>query len=783
MPQAPNPLTRFLVPLVVIVLGLGAVVAVIVNSGKQAPAPKPQATTAAQATPAPQAAPAAAPASTPASTPAAPAPAQATAPAAAPAQPTAQAAAAPAPAPAPALAPSSAADLTGLRAKVFTDDPRAKSFLPLGSIDTAGLPARIEFSDVGAGVRLITLAEHFTSVDKTARVDVQSEASQGPQLLTPFAALGLEISTPATPGAALLQPVFVSLARGVPGGPVWRQVAADVPGVFEAFIVDASGKDFLRIERRYVQRPGTYVFEVRQSLTNLSGSDLDVRWYQLGPVDPPQESGGYGGDKRRIRFGHLLSPTQDPTRTQVDSSDYLIPHDTALGSREKTGGFKPSSTRWPLTEDDRRLFAAPLWPNVRSVERQFDLAWTAMIGRYFGVAVHSIPPADPSAWSPALGVFETVGRTILDRGPRQEAMALSLTSPRFTLRGNAPAELSFAVFAGPLAKREIAKDASARLVGLDALVVYNFGGMCGWMTFETLTHGLLGLMGLLHDYLFQDWSLSIIFLVVIVRTILHPVTRWSQIRMQRMGTQMQAVGPKQQKLQERYRDDPTKLREETAKLWREEGVSPAGFLGCLPMFLQMPVWIALYATLYFAQELRQQPAFYGLFQSISGHTWHFFADLSEPDHFLPLGTSIKIPLINSMMGPITAINVLPLILGVVFFIHQKYLTPPTATQLTPEQEMQQKIVKWMSVIMFPIFMYNAPCGLTLYFTTNSTFAIFENKWIRAHITAHDLLNPEKFKKKRDPNAPAKVGFMARLQAEADRRMKEAEAKKKKQPKR
>lgn len=788
MPKAPNPVLRAAVPLLVILLGIGVVVAIFVNS-RQSATTTPASTPVVAGT-APSSGPAALPAtggqggaSTQAS--------EAVSPTLAATGQTGEAAkpSESSPAEVPTLtatapqAPAGSApqqlDTSQWRAQVFAGDPAAADFEPLGSLTGEGSSAQIAFSNVGAGLQRITLANHYVTVDKKDRIEVQAEATLGAQVLTPLAALGIEVAPIAEPGAPPPPSTFISLARGVPGGPVWRKVDGAPAGTFEAFIVDAEGRTRLRIGRQYVQRANSYVFEVRQHVDNVSGSPVTIRWYQNGPIDIAEFSSGYGGDKRRIRFGHLVSPALDPSRTRVVSDDYLIPHADALGSRNDAGFYKPSAVRWPLSEDDRRTFAMPLWPNTRAIEGQFTMSWTAIIGRYFGVAIAPLIPADQSNIAPVLAPFEIVGRAILDRGSGSEVVALTLTSPLVALQPGARADLSHAVYAGPLAKPEITKDPLAARVGLQELVVYNFGGMCGFLTFEPVTHALLGLLRFLHDNLFSDWSLSIIMLVVIVRTCLHPVTRWSQIRMQRMGKQMQNVAPKQQKLQERYRDDPAKLREETAKLWREEGVSPAGFLGCLPMFLQMPIWIALYATLYFAQELRQEPAFYGLFQFITNHHWHFLADLSESDNFLPLGFQFSIPLV----GTISSINVLPLVLGVVFFIHQKYLTPPTATQLTPEQEMQQKIVKWMSVIMFPVFMYNAPSGLTLYFATNSTFAIFENKWIRAHINKHDLLNPETFKKKPKPGGKPSSGFMARLQAEAERRMKEAEARKKAQARR
>jgi YidC/Oxa1 family membrane protein insertase len=280
----------------------------------------------------------------------------------------------------------------------------------------------------------------------------------------------------------------------------------------------------------------------------------------------------------------------------------------------------------------------------------------------------------------------------------------------------------------------------------------------------------------LHNYLTFDWALAIVVLVVIVRTILHPITKWSQVRMQRFGKQMQAMAPKQQKLKDKYGHDPKLLQQETAKLWREEGINPLGLLGCIPMFLQMPIWIALYALLFFAAELRHQPAFFGLFQTIGHPT--FMADLAVPDHlyeFKGAATGYHVPVLSALLGPITGINILPLILAVVFYIHQTYLTPQT-TQMTPEQEAQQRMIKWMSLIMFPLFMYNAPAGLTTYFVTNSALAIFEHKLIRKHIDKHDLLNLDKMKAEKANKGP---GFLARMQqlAEAQRKAAEAKARK------
>jgi YidC/Oxa1 family membrane protein insertase len=215
---------------------------------------------------------------------------------------------------------------------------------------------------------------------------------------------------------------------------------------------------------------------------------------------------------------------------------------------------------------------------------------------------------------------------------------------------------------------------------------------------------------------------------------------------------------------------------------REEQVDYGGALGCLPMFLQTPIWIALYAMVMLTFELRHEGAFFGLFQSITSGEWGFLGDLAEPDKFIPLGFSFNIPLLSGLIGSIESINLLPIILGFVFWAQQKYMTPPPTTPLSPEQETTQKIMKFMIVFMFPLLMYNAPSALALYFITNSTVGIIESKRIRAKVKAEDerreelkkaaANNPTLRKRVANEAEQQPKGFFARMQDAVERRQKE-----------
>lgn len=729
MAQKKNPVLRLLVPLLVLIAGIGVAAAVFTNTGSRRGQGGP---------PAPQTQPAAAPA--PGEQPAATS--QAAAPAPGGAQPTAP----PAPVvPAPAE-PIPQGLLTGLKAEVVADPA---PFDPIGQLESTELPGLLEFSPIGAGVRRFTLAAQHTSIQRTQHQVVQEEhdgRGAGLGVVTPLAAVRLEINDAFVDLSGLLD-------GGADGRSVWRQTA---PGSFEAVIVNQEGTRIGRVTRRYELTPRSHVIRLHQAFENLTDRALTIRWWQFGPVSLEQDSASYGGDKRRLRFGYLARPQADPTRQFVQHSafDTALPHSTALGDRDEAGRYPASRVQWP---------------NERTRKSELSLVWTALTNRYFGAAVFPLLEGAGGAPDKVLHLAETVYSVVLNPGSpdaERATVALQTRSEPMAAPAAGAVDLSAGAYFGPLSRREIRRDPAAEAAGLEGLVVYNFGGPCGWCTFPILTGGLLSLLLFLHDTILHDWALAIIVLVVIVRTILHPVTKWSQVRMARFGKQMQELAPKQKKLQERFKDDPKKMREEMGRLWREEGVSPTGALGCIPMFLQSPIWIALYAMLYFAVELRHEPAFFGVFQAVVPNHFPvlgwFMGDLSEPDRFWYFGR----PLVTlPLLGPIDSLNLLPLLLGVVFYIQQKYLTPPTTTPLTPEQEQTQKMMKVMMVVMFPLFMYNAPSGLAVYFICNSTLGILESKYIRSHIDKYDLLKPRQ--KTARPG-----GFMARLQALAEERKRQ-----------
>ncbi len=185
-----------------------------------------------------------------------------------------------------------------------------------------------------------------------------------------------------------------------------------------------------------------------------------------------------------------------------------------------------------------------------------------------------------------------------------------------------------------------------------------------------------------------NWGFCIIFVSFAFYLVTYPLTIKSMTSMKKM----QSLQPEITRIREQYKSNPQRLNKEVMELYKENSVNPLG--GCLPMLLQMPIFIALY------QALWRTVAFKGA---------HFLwiKDLSEPDRFMILPFSL--PIIGNEF------NILPFLMMIAMFFQQKLSSKSMATT-DPNQVMQQK----MMMFFFPVFLgfifYKFASGLTLYFT-------------------------------------------------------------------
>ncbi|MBT8494905.1 MAG: membrane protein insertase YidC [Deltaproteobacteria bacterium] len=250
---------------------------------------------------------------------------------------------------------------------------------------------------------------------------------------------------------------------------------------------------------------------------------------------------------------------------------------------------------------------------------------------------------------------------------RKGAMKASLEFPAITLAAGDPAYTwKVTSFYGP--------KYLDKLDGLDKLVGYDTGLReavdLGW--FELIARPMLWVLKWFYSFV-GNWAIAIVLLTLMVKGLLLPWTHKSMVSMKKMSK----LAPRMKEIQKKYKDDKSAQQARIMEMYKQEGVNPLS--GCLPMLLQMPIWIALYRMLMKAAELYHAPAIPG-----------WIDDLTAPD----------------------PIYVLPVLLVIVMFVQAKF-TPTTGDGA------QQKMLKYGMPLMFGGMSFVFPAGLTLYIFTNT----------------------------------------------------------------
>jgi YidC/Oxa1 family membrane protein insertase len=283
--------------------------------------------------------------------------------------------------------------------------------------------------------------------------------------------------------------------------------------------------------------------------------------------------------------------------------------------------------------------------------------WVAMLQHYF-----------IGAW---VGNSEDENRYY---GQKQEddTYIVGYTGPVQTIRPHSSGTISTRFYAGPKDQARL----EAIAPNLNLTVDYGF---LWW-----LAGPLFRVLEWLHD-LVGNWGVAIILLTLIVKLVLYPLSAASYKSM----ANMRRVGPQMKRLQERYADDRQKLSQEMMAFYKKEKINPLG--GCLPMLLQMPVFLALYWVLFESVELRQAPFIF------------WIRDLAVLDPFF----------------------VLPILMGGSMFLTQA-LNPPVPDPV------QARVMKFMP-IMFTVMFLFFPAGLVLYWLVNNLLSLAQQWYITRQI--------------------------------------------------
>jgi YidC/Oxa1 family membrane protein insertase len=278
--------------------------------------------------------------------------------------------------------------------------------------------------------------------------------------------------------------------------------------------------------------------------------------------------------------------------------------------------------------------------------------WAAIVQHYF-----------VAAWIPDAKAKNHFTSRANDKGE----YFIGFSSPDITVNAGMQNSISAKLYAGPKIQDELAKLST----GLDLTVDY------GWLWF--IAQFLFWLLKNIHGFL-GNWGWSIVGLTIVVKLAFFHLSATSYKSM----ANMRRVAPEMQRIKEQYGSDRQKTSQAMMDLYKKEKINPVS--GCLPMLVQMPVFLALYWTLMESVELRHAP-------------WLLWiTDLAAMDKFF----------------------VLPLIMGATMYI-QQLLNPQ------PTDPMQAKVLKIMPV-MFTVFMLWFPSGLVLYWVVNNTLSIVQ-QWI------------------------------------------------------
>ena len=344
---------------------------------------------------------------------------------------------------------------------------------------------------------------------------------------------------------------------------------------------------------------------------------------------------------------------------------------------------------------------------------QDRVVWAALLGKYFTVI--GIPDATQYDIMLSEKPMETV----------DPANRMFFSRPLIRSSRN---EDVFQFYVGPKLARELTRynDPDENGFGTNDLhleEVMDTGSVLGWLEW------ILKKMLVLFHSMIPNWGIAILILTIVIKIVLYPITHKSY----ESTSKMQSLTPKINELKAKYKDNPTKMNAEMASLYKTEGVNPLG--GCLPMMLQMPIFIALYGLLNKHFDLRGAVFIPG-----------WITDLSGPETIFSLPFSIP------FLG--TDIHLLPILFALTMVISTKTMQSPGAAG---QQGSMKMMMYFMPLFLFFV-LYSAPSGLLIYWIMTNFLTMIQQKAIskrRARVEEEggdSAVNAQKRSKVKHPQA-------------------------------
>ncbi len=445
---------------------------------------------------------------------------------------------------------------------------------------------------------------------------------------------------------------------------------------FEAVINNSDGQGVFRITKTYVVSPATYMFDFDVKVDNLMDQPQKIRFDMAGPLGLEREAVRRDGRNVVAAFetpeGAVKSIRRDIKKLRKGDED-----DVQLIFKE------PGTFLWAAATN--KYFAAIVVPTPDEGKGYAD--WLARrTGEYY--------EPGPGGGDETLGLEFKIADTVLKKV------------------GDAGSErvYDFRVYLGPKDKSLFDENDLYRRLGFFQTI--DFLACCcpGWLI-KPLAFGILAAMKWMYGFI-GNYGIVIIILVFCVRLAMHPITKKSQVSMSKFSK----MAPRAEEIKKKYANNKAEMQKQLMALYRESGSSP--IMGFLPMLIQMPIWIALYSAIYASIELRG-----------AAFLPFWITDLSVPDALIRWDP-VTLPLLG---WQIESLNLLPILMGLAFYLQQKLMPNQAAASSNPQMAQQQKMMMVMMPLLFPLMLYKAPSGLNLYIMASTFAGVIEQHVIRKHI--------------------------------------------------
>jgi YidC/Oxa1 family membrane protein insertase len=472
---------------------------------------------------------------------------------------------------------------------------------------------------------------------------------------------------------------------------------------FEAVIKDQQDKSFVKLTKTYKVAIDSYQVDCDLTIENLSDSEQKVRFNIVGPVGIGKEDPR--GEDRKIVGGFITSEGAVVSSRKSISTSFL----------SRNLGLKDATSKYLQAQNKQDREKALEFLRITHKQGGNRFLWAAVTNKYFAAILVPVPDAnkDYCDWvTDKMGLFYNPdGDDSGDTGDETIGLDLKIAQGRLAAIGQSGSikTYGFQLYLGPKDKGLFDKNDMYRRLGFVQTIDF-MSCCCPAAIIQPLAFGILAIMKWMYGFI-ANYGIVIIILVFLMRLALHPITKKSQVSMSKMSK----LSPMAEEIKKKYANNRAEMNKQLMALYKEHGASP--IMGMLPMFVQMPIWIALWSAVYTSIDLRG-----------AAFLPYWITDLSAPDALVRFST-ITIPLLG---WKIDSLNLLPILMGIAFYLQQK-LMPSQATAPTPEAAQQQKMMMIMMPLLFPLMMYKAPSGVNLYIMASTFAGVVEQYVIKKHI--------------------------------------------------